>query len=99
MDGEIRTGPGVPPERQGTPHSGSHADGGFCSPSLPVGALSWLAGSFIVGCLVGGASGYGWLGTLITGWVTATAIGVALAIRASHERYCDRKTWWLEQDQ
>ena len=97
MVGENRNDPGYQPEGQGT--YGFHADGDRCSPTLPVSALSWSAGSFIVGCLVAAASGYGWLGILVTGWLTFSAIAIALIVRSAHADYCARKTWWIERDQ
>ena len=94
MDGEIRTGPGHDPEGQGS--YGTHTEGDRCSPGLPLGALSCC---FIMGCLVAGASGYSWLGILITG-VGAVFFGaIFAAVRSAHASYCRRKTWWLERDQ
>lgn len=97
MVGKYHTDPGLVPEGQGT--LGSHADGDRCLPGLPVSALFWLCSSFFTGCLVAAASGYGWLGILVTGFVTTVAIGIALIFRAAHEAHVRRKTWWMERDQ
>lgn len=60
--------------------------------------MSWIAGSFVAGCLVAAASGYGWFGSLITGAVAGSATIITLIAKFAMDDRYSRQTWWIEPE-